>query len=141
MSVLYVVGPFHKEINELFHSVAHTFEKPQYILSHQKNDSNLTTKKENTHANHQISTPHYLHKLVSFLSKVLEESQDTDDPRKTRLSTHKIDKHLSNNYTKEKEEDLLKVYEKRYRFIELNNRICKGYLQGLRKPPATHRYL
>lgn len=136
MSVLYIVGPFHKEVNELFHTISHSFDKPQHVLSHKTNEHYFIKNAESKNHNHQPSIVYHEHTLISFLSKVLEQSQDSNAPAKTPLSIHKIDKHISNNYTKEKDEPLVEILAKRHNYIDVDGCICKGYVRGHKKPPA-----
>lgn len=141
MSVLYVVGPFHKEVNELFHAISHSFDKPQHILSHKIDEHYFIKNAESKNHNQQSSVVHHKHTLISFLSKVLEHSQDSKTPAKTPLSVHKIDKHISNNYTKEKDEPLVEIPDKRNNYIDVDGSICKGYARGHKKPPACTFYI
>jgi hypothetical protein len=138
MSLLYILGPVHVVVNTLLHTIAHGLEMPDNIRTHQDvidNSSKVATHKSEDHKN---STEYHDHKVISFLDKILEGSDQSSDSSDAYLVTHKIDKHINNDEYHPKNEALtLASIRFRRRFPDKKKRICKGYLRGFRKPPQA----
>jgi hypothetical protein len=138
MSLLYIFGPVHVAVNSLLHTIAHGLEMPDDIRSHQdviNHSSKVATHRSEDHKN---STEHHDHKVISFLDKILEGSDQSSDSSDAYVVTHKIDKHIHNNDYYPKNEALkVAPLEIRHCFSDTENSVCKGYLRGFRKPPQA----
>ncbi len=138
MSLLYLFGPVHVAINNLLHTIVHSLEMPDNILSHQdgiNTNSKIATHKSEDHKN---NTEYHDHKVISFLDKILEGSNQNSDSSDAYIITHKIDKHIHNNEYYPKDE-IVKVVPLgiKHCFSNQKNNVCKGYLWGHRKPPKA----
>lgn len=138
MSLLYLLGPVHVEVNKLLHTIVHNLEMPNNLISHQNginNSSKITIHKSEDHKN---NTDYHDHKVISFLDKILEGSDQSSDSSDAYVITHKIDKHIHNNEYHPKNEMLKGVSsEVRHCFSDTEKRICKGHLRDVRKPPQV----
>ncbi len=138
MSLLYIFGPVHVAVNNLLHTIVHSLEMPDYIISHQ--DGINTDLKSTTHKSehHKNNTEYHDHKVIAFLDKILEGSEQNSDSSDAYIIAHKIDKHIHNNEYYPKDE-IVKVVslEIKHCFSYQKNNVCKGYLWGLRKPPQA----
>ena len=134
MSFLYLLGPAHLEIKKFMHAVVHIFEMPNNLLSHQKrsNDIEIHQIKE-----HQKEVINHNHVVIDLVDKILEVADNSSELPDTIVLTHKIDKHNSNDeYDNFKKLIQITINQKEC-FYQTKNKICKGYLWGLKKPPRT----
>ncbi|WP_299767300.1 hypothetical protein [uncultured Dokdonia sp.] len=137
MSLLYVFAPVHVEVNKLLHAVSHSLEMPDYILTHQDTSGIHTPISTHESETHKNIIAHHDHKVIALLDNILEGANQNSDSSDAQTSTLKIDKHI-NNYTHNAKEPFeITFLETIQRFPEEIKRVCKGYLQGFRKPPKA----
>ena len=135
MSVLYVFGPVHIEVNKLLHTISHGLEMSDFILDHQNTSGiHTNTHKSETHKNIVV---YHDHKVITLLDKILEGADQNNDNSDIQTIIFKIDKHIT-HYTSNPEESFtISSLEKIQPFLEQKKKVCKGYLQGLSPPPKT----
>ena len=135
MSILYVFGPVHIEIHKLLHTISHGLEMPDFILGHQTTSGSHTNiHKSETHKNIAV---YHDHKVITLVDKILEGSDQNNDNSDIQTIIFKIDKHIT-HYTDNPEESFtILSLETIQPFLEQNKKVCKGYLQGFKKPPKV----
>lgn len=135
MSVLYVFGPVHVEVNKLLHSISHGLEMPDYILDHQNTSGSHTNiHKSETHENIAV---YHDHKVITLLDKILEGADQNSDDSDIQTIIFKIDKHITHYTGNPEEASNILALEVTQPFLEQKKKVCKGYLQGFRKPPKA----
>ena len=136
MSLLYVFGPVHNEVNELLHTIVHSLEMPDHILSHE--DTATTIRRTDIHesTSHTIHDAPHDHEVISLLEKILKGSDQGNTDSDHTLIKYQLDKHI-NNYTYEQIDEIFMPLAVKHRFSEKEKRICKGYLRGFLDPPKT----
>lgn len=138
MSLLYLLGPVHVEVNKLLHTIAHGLEMPDYILSHKDIRANSSKVATHESEDHKNNTEYHDHKVITLLNKILEGSDQSSDSSDAYLIAYKINKHINNDKYHPKDESLKVVFlEVRHCFSDTEKRICKGYLQDFREPPQA----
>lgn len=138
MSLIYVFGPAHVEVNKLLHVLSHSLEIPDNILSHKNNTKTFLEINIHKSEHHKNKTKQHKHEVITFLDKILEGSDQNNIPSKVPVVTRKIDKHLS-NYEFEFIDDSLMLLplDKRLHFSRNKNDVCKGYLTDSGEPPKV----
>ena len=134
MSFLYILGPAPLEIKKFMHTIVHTFEMPNNLLSHQNNTSDVEIHQKKEHKKVVINHDHKVIDLVSEILEIADKESESPDAIQT---AYKIDKH-NRNYENDNPNDLILIsLENRHCFYHSKNKICKGYSIGLKKPPKV----
>ena len=94
MSICYVFGPSHTEVNKLLHVITHQLEMPDNVISH-STVSNLDYEVHETHALNKSEEVHN-HNLLQLLDSILKASGSEQNHDNSKILTLKIDKHLTN---------------------------------------------
>lgn len=132
MSFLYVLGPAHLEIKKLMHTLVHTFEMPNTILSHKNSTNDVKIHQEKKHEKLIVN---HNHVVIDLVGEILKTADNRNNTPETIQTTYKIDKH-NRNFEDDSQNDLIQIsVENKTCFYQSKNKICKGYLKGLKKPP------
>ncbi len=91
MSLLYALGPSHKEINKLLHIIAHQLEMPENVITHSSNLFESTTLH---HISYNEKREAHNHSFLNFLDKILEGTNSSNSKKNTDVEFRKIDKHV-----------------------------------------------
>jgi len=134
MSICYVFGSSHSEVNKLLHVILHQLEMPNNVMSH------TTTMHSNykMHVTHSLNKPErdHNHKLLRFLDTVLKASDSKKNQENSNVLSIKIDKHLTarNSY---------KYYEStvsipvQHVFLFTEQKLQKGFGKDTIEPPQV----
>jgi len=79
MSLLYVFAPVHVEINKLLHTISHSLEMPDYILTHQDASDIHTPIRTHESETHKNIIAHHDHKVIVLLDNILEGANQNND--------------------------------------------------------------
>jgi hypothetical protein len=139
MSFLYTLGPAHTEVNTFLHTIVHALEKPDVMLSHSK-----SIKKSN-HAHNKgysyVKLQHD-HKIIELVNSILEgtTNQENRSPEKEAV-VYKIDKHtkLIESLTYKKQETF--YLETKAIFTKIDDDLCRGFCENIKKPPQNKNYI
>lgn len=129
MSLLYILGPAHEEVNRVLRAIVHTLEMPDMILSHQK--SSITVKPHQTNHHKDVNVEHD-HKIIEFVEKILEGVDDSSESPDAPLKTVK---YIAINERRHQEEKLTFSLECMHFVLEIENKLCNGYPSNYREPP------
>ncbi len=138
MSVIYVFGPVHVEVNKFLHTITHGLEMPDYMISHKdisNDDFNILEIHESDE--HKSVVTHHDHEFIELVEKILEGADQGNDSSDSKVISHKIDKHINLYEYDDSDEIIVWSLDIRHQFSEKEKRICKGFLQGLREPPQV----
>lgn len=134
MSLLYLLGPLHVEVNSLLHTITHTIEKPDTVLAHQKRTGIVNAHKSIKHKN---ATLKHDHKIIDLVDDILEGAEkDSESPEKQEISL-KVDKHIRIQTNIAKDEEILICSQKSSLWKTIKNKIEKGYKNDPIKPPLV----
>ena len=129
MSICYVFGPSHNEIDKMLHFIVHQLDQPESLLTH----SNLDDKHHVDH-NLKVNNKEHQHTVLDTLSKILKVCGLDDEPDNEKIVLRKIDKHLR---TKKiyNNRDLFFESHIKDKFLFLNKNIHQGFLKSKLQPP------
>ncbi|WP_298345530.1 hypothetical protein [uncultured Algibacter sp.] len=132
MSICYVFGPSHKEVNNALHYLLHQFEKPKTVLVHSK----LNDAKHENHYTYFLKNKEekHQHTLLEVLNEILKVCDVDDSPENQNITFKKIDKHLRSKQSLKNKNLVLGLYIK-HRFPHLNEHIHQGFLKTNLQPP------
>lgn len=132
MSICYVFGPSHNEINKFFHLLTHQLEMPDNLIKH----STTLHSNHKEHVTHQVnkSIEVHNHKLLQFFNNIFKASNTDNDSDNSEIVHKKIDKHLSNKqYFKTRVEHSNFKFQENFAFIK--QKVQKGFNQRIIEPP------
>lgn len=132
MSFFYLLSPIHSDVNKVLHKIVHAVEMPETIISHQKKLNNYAVHKEKKHKN---TVNQHKHNIIEFVVSILETNKNEERKQDTFLSKFKIKKHIKNHQFAIDKKIIL--VQKQNQFKKTNNKLCKGYLTYLKKPPKA----
>ena len=132
MSFLYILGPAHLEIKKFMHTIVHTFEMPNNLLSHQKRTADIQIHQQNEHKKEVID---HNHDIIDLVDKILKEVDKENTPKEGIVKSKKIDKHKRTYEKDAQKKSNLVSFKSKCCFYQSKNKTCKGYLIGLKKPP------
>ena len=132
MSICYVFGSSHKEVNKALHYLLHQLEKPATILVHTKVN-------ETEHKNHsayvlQNQEKNHQHTLLEALNEILKVCGLDDSSENKNVTLKKIDKHLRFKQSHKKKNLVFGLYIK-HRFLYPKELIHQGFLETNLQPP------
>jgi hypothetical protein len=132
MSICYVFGPSHNELNKLLHILVHQLEMPDSVLTH----SIQTNSDYEVHENHSfnVSEEVHDHKLLQVLSNILKASNSDRNQEKSIILNLKIDKHLTTDYSYHNQL-LTPTLPDKHLFSFTKQKIQKGFQRGILVPP------
>lgn len=134
MSICYVLGPAHNEINKLLHVLAHQLDMPEMVLSHSK----IIHLEYEIHNNHHFSSnqkENHDHNFLEFIDGILKSSDAQKKNENTIIDSNKLDKHIRTKdfYNGQK---ILQHYNL-HKFIIVYKKPFKGFLKGVFQPPKS----
>lgn len=135
MSLLYVLGPVHREVKHLLHSITHVLEMPDQVLSHKDETTAILGINAHKSKYHIKKDSSHHHKLITFIEEILKssgQSKSESSPIKV-----KVDKHIQNYNSEAIDNTTTLSHNTRNIFYEKEKRICKGYLNGTLDPPKA----
>lgn len=136
MSLLYVLGPVHLELKGFLHTIAHTLHMPDTVLSHQKGSVATHIHQSNEH---KKAIAKHDHSVIELVEKILEGADNENETPNHLLPNHKIDKHISLRKSLDQDKDLFFFSERMHSFLDNENKLCRGYLNGFSKPPEVYK--
>ncbi|MBC3759105.1 hypothetical protein H7U19_11855 [Hyunsoonleella sp. SJ7] len=131
MSMCYVFGPSHSEVNKVLHILVHQLEMPENVMSH--------TSAERTnhagHTNHKLKNDEaHQHTFLETIQKILKASDTDNDKDEPKIVFQKIDKHIRTNLTY-KRQSFFSAQHIRHQFFVKLQHIRNGYPDGKFQPP------
>lgn len=136
MSILYMLGPAHLEVNKLLHFIAHTIEMPDTILSHQKKSTAIKTHQNN---HHKDAIVQHDHEIIELVQKILKGADNRSKSPDTNLTIDRIDKHITVKQKIDPEEKVIFFLESMRFNLEIENKLCNGYPSDFRDPPQIFK--
>lgn len=90
ISVIYLVLPIHNEVKSLLHSISHSLEMPNVVMSHNYQKHQVIDYEKSERTAHK-------HKLIDLLDYVFGADSSEKDSNKPYNLEHKVDKHFSSS--------------------------------------------
>lgn len=134
MSILYVLGPLHVQVNKLLHTIVHALEMPDNILSHKDSSSTLNVHKSNTHKSAIVQ---HNHNVIDLVATILKGTNSENESHNKPIKLNKVDKHIKIRNSFDNENRLKFSLETSSYFIEKESKLCKGYPTDFKKPPQV----
>lgn len=91
IGICYLMNPLQNEINYALHTLSHTFEAPNSLLSH--DFSNEKSKEHQIHQ-HNRSVILHNHEIIDFINNALQSDENHEHSNDNQSIVVKIDKHL-----------------------------------------------
>ncbi len=130
MSLCYVLGPSHRELNKVLHVFVHQLEMPETVLSH----ANDYSSNHVDHGDFNRDNNSHKHGILDALTKIIEASTNDHDSNHSKTITLKIDKHLKNRHLKWVQ--YVVTYQKvQHKFIFAPQNIHSVFLDVQLQPP------
>ncbi len=136
MTICCIFGPFRSEIHKVLHTIVHSLETPDYVLSHSS-----TSSKDKVHIvhEHKKEEANHNHDFIKLVAKVFEVTEQENSANEPMLVFYMLDKHLKIHETTPKEKIIIPVINPIFSVTQ--KKICKGYLKDINKPPEVYRNL
>jgi len=131
MSLCYVFGPLHQELNSFLHAVTHQLEMPQDILQHDNSRSSDFQKQAYTT---HISDSGHDHKFLQLLDSLLKASDSEKNQEDSIRASVKTLKYIKPNIFKNHKTTILPFLAKHI-FLFKKQKIKKGFQTGIIEPP------
>ncbi len=90
--ICYLLSPLQNQIVRVLHSISHSIEMPQALLSNDHDSTGI----HNQH-NHSTTLFEHNHKLINLVNSVFEASNDHKDHEETILNKVKVKKHINSS--------------------------------------------
>jgi hypothetical protein len=133
MSICYVFGPSHHQVNQFLHSVIHQLEMPDMVISHNQADN---LKHHIGHDFSHVKEDSHDHKILNIIDNVLEASNTENDSKNSEIASVKIDKHIRIYEIIKSQNDLsYKLLKKEFKSTK--EKILKGFTRESIDPPIT----
>ena len=132
MSICYVFGPSHNEVNKFLHVLTHQLEMPDNIITHSIT-MHSDYKVHGTHSSNKSEEVHN-HKLLEFLDTLFKASDSEKNKENSKIISFKIDKHLTTKYSY-KNQQLTSSIPVEHLFLFTKQKIQKGFRSGVIEPP------
>lgn len=130
IGVCYLTNPLHQQINTVLHTLSHSLEIPDYIISH---DSVVGLEYTNHgHNEHVIDKTQHDHAVLDFINIVFKTSKEKDGSDETLLSETKLDKHICTYQFQLMNCVEIKIPQS---FFSTKNKSLKGYFKNPEEPP------
>lgn len=132
MSVCYILGPSHNEINKALHFLVHQIEKPQTVINHKKNNDSQHINHIVNHSEKQAKEHH--HTLLNTIKKILNGFGADNETSHKKITFNKIDKHIK---TKKpfKLGSVFLVLPVKHKYLFITQNIHQGFLESKLQPP------
>lgn len=129
MSICYVLGPSHNEIDKMLHFIVHQLEQPESLLTHSKLEDKY-------HIEHSFKSNNkeHQHIVLDMLSEIIKICGLDDEPDNKKIVFQKIDKHLRTKKIDNKR-DLFFESHIKHKFSFLKENIHQGFLKSKLQPP------
>lgn len=137
MSICYVFGPAHQEVNKILHILSHHLEKPSFVMTHSNHDNRAFIKTIDGNNQHKrtIELQPHSHEFIDFFAGLLKTSGCDNTPANTNQVDQKIDKYIKSDEISSKSRAILFLLEKKSNYAEIKQKPFKGYFEFKKQPP------
>jgi len=132
MSICYVFGPSHNEVNKLLHVLTHQLEMTDHVIA----QSTTIHSNNEVHEAHALNTSEdgHEHKILKVLERILRATDSNQNQERSNILKLKIDKHLRSKADYKQNFFTLSIPIK-HLFLFTEQKILKGYKQNATEPP------
>ena len=132
MSICYVFGPSHNEVNKLLHVLTHQLEMPENVISHSTTYHSVY-KAHEIHALNKSKEVHD-HSILQLIDSILKASDSKKNQEDSTFLSLKIDKHLTTKISYQNQQLTSSIIVK-HLFSFTKQKIQKGFRRGIIEPP------
>ncbi|BAO74612.1 hypothetical protein [Winogradskyella sp. PG-2] len=135
ITLCYVLGPAHMQLNIILHTISHNFKAPSFVLQHNEVQNYEFANQVNIDEMSSSYTLNHQHGFLDFLNTVFDGVSNKDNNQKSESTNLelKINKHIDNNKYVLRFNKIITKETPNY--CTQNQFVIKGYLKDLYRPP------